>query len=168
MKYSELRTLVKAIDSARKDKNNLKAYTLDKFLVDETTKKAVKTQFVLVSENECDSINADEEIARIRFQILDENTKRNSTVYVKMRDKVYIECKRSFLINYKLNDFETRKTFKESQALDDIVTDYEHLAQTITSLLAVHDINLKLEKKATEKKIKKATEKKATKKAVNK
>lgn len=152
MKYSEIKALVNAIDNARKDKNNLKAYTLDKYFVDETTKRAIKTQFVLVSENECETINSEEDIARIRFQVLDENTKRNSTVYVKLRDRVFIECKRSFLLNYKLNTFETRKTFKESQALDEIVTDYEHLTQTITSLFALHNIDIKLKETSAKKK----------------
>lgn len=144
MKYSELKILVNAIDNARKDNNTLKSYTLDKYLVDSTTKQVVKTQFVLVSENECEKINADEDISRIRFQIVDENTKRNSTVYIKLRDKVFCECSLTFLQNYKLAKYETRKTFKANRA-DEIVTDYEHLSNTISNLLALHSIKLVLE-----------------------
>lgn len=147
MKYSELKTLVNAIDNARKDNNTLKSYTLDKYLVDNTTKQVVKTQFVLVSENECEKINADEDISRIRFQIVDENTKRNSTVYIKLRDKVFCECSLTFLQNYKLAKYETRKTFKANRA-DEIVTDYEHLSSTISNLLALHNIKLVLESTA--------------------
>lgn len=147
MKYSELKTLVNAIDNARKDNNTLKSYTLDKYLVDSTTKQVVKTQFVLVSENECEKINADEDISRIRFQIVDENTKRNSTVYIKLRDKVFCECSLTFLQNYKLAKYETRKTFKANRA-DEIVTDYEHLSNTISNLLALHNIKLVFESTA--------------------
>ena len=152
--YNEIESTINTLETLVSKENNLRAVSL----YTETN----NAQFTLIAKSDC---KKETEINRVTFQVLDETTKRNATVYIYFRAKeTCFECSDTFLKDYSTKDFETSKRFKKDRT-NILTTDFE---KTLFNLLAHH--NIKLEKKATEKKAttKKATEKKAQKKVVNK
>ena len=97
------------------------------------------------------------ELSRVTFQILDSETKRNSTVYIYFRaNNIYcFECSNSFLKDYKTSDFESLKRFKETRT--NLLTN--DIERTFKSLMT-HKAIITESKTET----KKATTNKATKK----
>ena len=106
---------------------------------------------------------ADTKINRVTYQVFDENTKRNATVYIyfKKDNKAVFECSDTYLKEFKASKEETTKRFKQGRT-NVISTNYE---STLKSLLALHKIVLEEKKAST---TKKTTAKKATTKAVKK
>ena len=157
--YNEIESTINTLETLVSKENNLRAFSI----YTETD----NAQYTLIAQSEC---KKETEVNRLTFQVLDETTKRNATVYIYFRaTETCFECSDTFLKDYSFTDYEKAKRFKKDRT-NVLTTDFE---KTLFNLLAHH--NIKLEKKATEKKAtekkattKKATEKKAQKKVVNK
>lgn len=143
--FSELKNTIATLEKLVQQENNLRAISI--------YHETENAEHTLIASDDCKN---ETEINRITFQVLDENTKRNSTVYIYFRanNNTCFECANTFLKNYTLKAYETSKSFKHIRT-NIITTDFE---KTLFSLLKLHNITVSENKKAS-------ANKKASKKA---
>ena len=133
--YSEIKNTVATLEKLVKQENNLRAISL--------YTDTDNAQYTLIASVDCKS---DTEINRITFQVFDESTKRNSTVYVYFRvNNICFECADTFISKYKLSAHETSKRFKKDRT-NVLSTDFE---KTLFALLKLHNITVQENKKSS-------------------
>lgn len=156
VEFKTIKASINNLFSVVEKENNLRNVTLYT-----ETDNALHT---MISLTDCKD---DTRINRVTYQVFDENTKRNATVYIyfKKDNKAVFECSDTYLKDFKASKEETAKRFKQGRT-NVITTNYN---ATLISLLKLHKIVLEEKKASTTKKTSatkaKTSATKATKKA---
>ena len=147
IKYQEVKETLTRLNKLINAKSNLRNVTL--YVNGESL------EFDCISEKDC---KPETEINRITFQVFDENTKRNSTVYIYFKKRgIDFECSNTFMQGYKINEKKEKINPMRATRKFITTTDFNY---TMFNLLKLHGIKEETKTATTKKKT--ATKKTAT------